>query len=153
MMAYDIRVNPPGDKFLQPIGGLLNPINAMGGINAALAQNQALAARRGFFRRGGPGRAILGNIGDYLSQLGGGQPVYAPAVERQMLLDAEARKRAYDLDDYNRARDDALADYSRSHADQIDLYERSLADQRSDYDRNLRDQRETWNLQNPYFRR
>ena len=48
-----------------------------------------------FFGKNGTGRAIAGYIGDYLAQLGGAQPLYAPAVQRQRdLADAQREQQA-----------------------------------------------------------
>ena len=48
-----------------------------------------------FFGKGGTGRAIAGYIGDYLAQIGGAQPLYAPAVQHQRdLADAQREQQA-----------------------------------------------------------
>lgn len=48
--------------------------------------------RPGFFGQGGPGRAILGTIGDVLLQRGGNAPIYAPAMRQQQGLLAQQQQ-------------------------------------------------------------
>jgi len=40
----------------------------------------------GFFGQGGVGRGIAGNIGDFLLQYAGAQPIYAPQMQRQQAM-------------------------------------------------------------------
>jgi hypothetical protein len=42
--------------------------------------------KQAFFGQGGPGRAILGTIGDVLLQRGGNAPIYGPTIQQQNRL-------------------------------------------------------------------
>lgn len=44
---------------------------------------QPAPAKPSFFGQGGAGRAIAGNIGDFLLQQAGARPIYAPAMQSQ----------------------------------------------------------------------
>lgn len=71
----------------------VQPINAMAGINQALAANAAKPAPKpGFFGRGGVGRNIAGNIGDALLQMSGMQPIYGPAMQQQRAGEMEEQR-------------------------------------------------------------
>lgn len=61
------------------------------------ATQQPLApAKPKFFGEGGVGRAIAGNIGDFLLQYSGMQPIYQPAVQQRqaMAYDQQQRERS-----------------------------------------------------------
>ena len=64
-------------------------------VSQYAAMPSAPAQDHEFFGKNGTGRAIAGYIGDYLAQLGGAQPLYAPAVQRQRdLADAQKQQQA-----------------------------------------------------------
>lgn len=74
--------------------------------------------KRSFFGQGGAGRAIAGNIGDFLLQYNGFSPIYNPAMQQQQAigaqLAAEQRKRSQDLADWQ-----YKEDYKRDNPDPV----------------------------------
>lgn len=54
----------------------------------------------GFFGEGGTGRNIAGYIGDYLAQLGGGQPIFAPAMQRKQEMQQYENQRQQQVADW-----------------------------------------------------
>lgn len=96
--------------FGMPRGGLwdmpgVEPIDYGQGIQQALAANAAKPPPKPkFFGEGGVGRNIAGYIGDALAQMGGMQPIYAPAMQERRRLEA-------DQADYERKRRDTQADW------------------------------------------
>jgi hypothetical protein len=101
----------PGIQGQQP-GGMsadprINAINAMpNDVNRQLAANEA-AKKPSFFGQGGAGRAIVGNLGDALSQIGGGQATYAPAMRERarQLAEAQRQQAEWQRQDGQRAED------------------------------------------------
>lgn len=53
-----------------------------------------------FFGEGGVGRAIAGNIGDFLLQYSGMQPIYAPIMQQRQAAQAAERERQQGLADW-----------------------------------------------------
>ena len=45
----------------------------------------------GFFGQGGAGRGIAGTIGDYLLQMSGARPIYAPAMQQKRAMDYQQK--------------------------------------------------------------
>lgn len=74
----------------------------------------AAAPRPTFFGQGGAGRAIAGNLGDFLLQLASMQPIYAPAKKEQSEFE-----RGEQL--YKRRRADQLTDDERNFGQQVQL--------------------------------
>jgi len=66
--------------FPRNLRSVANVPDPMPGIEAALAENAQIPYRPPLFSRGGTGRVIVGLLGDYLAQLGGGNPVYRPLI-------------------------------------------------------------------------
>jgi hypothetical protein len=85
MPSVDLAASPVP----APMSGALNQLPTM--------------ARPSFFGQGGVGRAIAGNIGDYLLQLSHMQPIYAPAREQQTAFERGEEQ-------YQRRRKDNLSD-------------------------------------------
>lgn len=55
--------------------------------------NPMTTAKPKFFGEGGVGRAIAGNIGDFLLQYSGMQPIYQPAVQQRQAMAYEQKQR------------------------------------------------------------
>lgn len=76
-------------------GGLFGsaPMMARPGEGMAAAQEPA---KPKFFGEGGVGRAIAGNVGDFLLQYSGMDPIYAPAMQQRqaMVYDQQQRERS-----------------------------------------------------------
>lgn len=59
-----------------------------------VAAGQPAPSSGGFFSEGGAGRNIAGYLGDYLAQLGGARPIYAPVMkQRQAIQQADQQRR------------------------------------------------------------
>lgn len=56
----------------------------------------------GFFGEGGVGRNIAGYLGDYLAQLGGARPIFAPVMQQRQALHQQQTKRQNDWEDWVR---------------------------------------------------
>lgn len=90
----------------QPWGapqGLLAP-RRRGGLFGSAVQSPQMAApmtappeKPKFFGEGGVGRAIAGNIGDFLLQYSGMQPIYAPAMQQRQAAQQAERQRQQGL--------------------------------------------------------
>ena len=97
----------------------MNPPNStapiVGGDQPGLGMMREEKPKGGFFRMGGPGRAIAGTLGDFLLQQSDMAPVYAPAMQQQAAFaaqEAEAqRKRSQELADWK-----YKEDYKRDNA-------------------------------------
>lgn len=61
---------------------------------------QPLAPKQKFFGEGGVGRAIAGNIGDFLLQYSGMDPIYAPAMQQRQAAQAAEGQRQQSLADW-----------------------------------------------------
>jgi hypothetical protein len=71
------------------------------GVPMAAALPQAAPAKPSFFGDGGVGRAIAGNIGDFLLQYSGMNPIYQPVMQqRQAQAQAEQQHQRRRLDDW-----------------------------------------------------
>lgn len=87
-------------------GGLFgsSPMVTTPGIGDGLtaAQEPLAPAKPKFFGEGGVGRGIAGNIGDFLLQYSGMQPIYQPAMQQKqaMAYDEQKRERSR-LQDWN----------------------------------------------------
>lgn len=57
-------------------------------------------AKPSFFGEGGVGRAIAGNIGDFLLQYSGMQPIYAPAMQQRQAAQQAEMQRQQGLADW-----------------------------------------------------
>lgn len=102
----------PGQNLEQPWGtpqGLLGPRRRGGlfGASANIPQQPAMTAtpqpmapKQSFFGEGGVGRAIAGNIGDFLLQYSGMQPIYAPIMQQRQAAQAAERERQQGLADW-----------------------------------------------------
>lgn len=102
----------PGPNPEQPWGspqGLLGPRRRGGlfGASASIPQQPAMTAapqpmapKQSFFGEGGVGRAIAGNIGDFLLQYSGMQPIYAPIMQQRQAAQAAERERQQGLADW-----------------------------------------------------
>lgn len=97
----------PEQPWAQPIGGL-RP-KRRGGLFGASAQlpqmaqtqsEQPLAPKQKFFGEGGVGRAIAGNIGDFLLQYSGMQPIYAPIMQQRQAAQQAEMQRQQGLADW-----------------------------------------------------
>lgn len=93
--------------------GLMKPRNR--GLFGALADAPqppptatAQPMKPKFFDEGGIGRTIAGSVGDALLQLGGAQPIFAPAMQEQRRYQMQEANR---LRDFQNQRD--LIDYKR----------------------------------------
>lgn len=73
-----------------------------------VAQPNVPAPDPSFFGAGGSGRNIAGYVGDALAQMGGLNPVYAPVMQQQRLL--QQRQQMADQQ-YQRQRQDGMADW------------------------------------------
>lgn len=81
--------------------GVAQPEMAAPGLGMQAEQQPA---KRGLFARGGVGRAIAGNVGDFMLQYSGMKPIYGPSVQARQEEAARLReaslKRSTDLEDY-----------------------------------------------------
>lgn len=86
------------------------------GLPLAEPSVPTITPRQSFFGQGGVGRAIAGNIGDFLLQLGHMQPIYGPARDEQTAFERGEEQ-------YHRHRQDSLNDaltlydYKAAHPD------------------------------------
>ena len=100
----------PGQNPEQPWGqGLMGPRRRRGLFGASAqvpdqpamtAVEQPLAPKPKFFGDGGVGRAIAGNIGDFLLQYSGMQPTYAPIMQQRQAAQQAERQRQNSLADW-----------------------------------------------------
>lgn len=67
---------------------------------AMTAVEQPLAPKQKFFGEGGVGRAIAGNIGDFLLQYSGMQPIYAPVMQQRQAAQQAEMQRQQGLADW-----------------------------------------------------
>lgn len=58
-----------------------------------VAAGQPAPSSGGFFSEGGTGRNIAGYLGDYLAQLGGARPIYAPVMQQRQAIQQAERQR------------------------------------------------------------
>lgn len=101
--------NGPGQNPEQPWGapqGLLAP-RRRGGLFGSAVQSPQMAApmtappeKPKFFGEGGVGRAIAGNIGDFLLQYSGMQPIYAPVMQQRQAAQQAEMQRQQGLADW-----------------------------------------------------
>jgi hypothetical protein len=79
-------------------GGLFGSAPAMAPIAPDMtASQQPLApAKPKFFGEGGVGRAIAGNIGDFLLQNSGMDPIYAPVMQQKQAMAYDQQRREAD---------------------------------------------------------
>lgn len=63
------------------------------GDGMAAAQQPMAPAKPKFFGEGGVGRGIAGNIGDFLLQYSGMDPIYAPAMKQKQAMAYDQQKR------------------------------------------------------------
>lgn len=78
------------------------PDATSGGDYAPVQAPPADPKSGGFFGEGGAGRAIAGYVGDYLAQLGGARPIYAPIAQQRQLIQQQQVKRQNDWEDWVR---------------------------------------------------
>lgn len=85
--------------FQQPQQPMAPQMGQAMGMDQQRATQPHEAAGPGFFQQGGTGRAIAGSLGDALMQMGGLQPIYAPAMQerrqmaqRQQMQQAQAHQ-------------------------------------------------------------
>ena len=101
----------------------------------------------GFFQQGGTGRAIAGALGDALAQMGGVQPLYAPAMQQRQMMQQRQQmaqqEREGDWQDFQRQEDYKRANPSPVNNDTVNDYNFILAKQgpeaANQYLRNLAD--------------
>lgn len=88
------------------IGQQSLPTLAGGGMGGGqVPADTAMAAtemprKRGIFGQGGVGRSIAGNVGDFLLQYAGMQPIYQPAMQAQQMATAQEQQRNSQLADW-----------------------------------------------------
>lgn len=88
------------------IGQQSLPTLAGGGMGGGqVPADTAMAAtemprKRGIFGQGGVGRSIAGNVGDFLLQYAGMQPIYQPAMQAQQMASAQEQQRNSQLADW-----------------------------------------------------
>lgn len=88
------------------------------------AQQPAPQKRGGFLGEGGAGRGIAGTIGDYLLQMSGARPIYAPAMQQKQAMAFAEQQRKQAMQDQKE-----LLNYKAGLPQQAkpDAFERALA--------------------------
>jgi hypothetical protein len=88
---------------------------------------QEPAKKPGFFGEGGVGRGIAGSIGDYLLQVNGMRPIYAPRMEENRRAQHEAqqaeRQRATSWEDWQKRFDYERANPKSVNNDTVNDYQ------------------------------